>query len=61
LRRRVIAGPLRRAAPSASRSAFQDGPGHETCDILEPRVKVELTYNEMREARLRDPVSRAVL
>ena len=27
---------------------------------LEPRVKVELTYNEMMEGRLRDPVLSAL-
>jgi bifunctional non-homologous end joining protein LigD len=56
VRRGVIADILRRAR-AVSRSPFHDVDTHRAT-WLEPRLKIEVTYNEMMEGRLRDPVFR---
>jgi bifunctional non-homologous end joining protein LigD len=60
VRRALIAELLERARV-VRRSPFHDGPDTRLAVWLEPRVKVELAYNEMMEGRVRDPVLRAVL
>ena len=60
MRRAVIAGILERVR-AATRSPFQDGPDTRRAQRLEPRVKVELTYNEMMEGWLRDAVYRRLI
>jgi bifunctional non-homologous end joining protein LigD len=59
VRRAVIADILERVRV-ATCSPFQDGPDTRRAMWLEPRVKAELSYNEMMEGRLRDPVLRRV-
>jgi hypothetical protein len=60
--RRVVAGlypilePLARAtSPFRERVRFAD------CVWLEPRVRAELTFSELVQGRLRDPVFRGVV
>jgi len=48
-------------ASVVKRTPFHDGAETQRATWLEPRVKVELTYNEMMEGRLRDPVLRQAL
>jgi ATP-dependent DNA ligase len=60
VRRNVIADLLERTRP-VPRSPFHDDPDTSRAMWLDPIVKVELSYNEMMEGPLRDPVYRALL
>jgi bifunctional non-homologous end joining protein LigD len=60
MRRAVIADILARVR-TVPRSPFHDGPDTRRVTWLEPRMKIEVTYNEVMEGRLRDPVLRAIL
>jgi bifunctional non-homologous end joining protein LigD len=57
--RAVVADLLERVR-TVPRSPFHDGPETRRATWLEPRAKVEITYNEMMEGRLRDAVLRRV-
>jgi hypothetical protein len=43
------------------RPPFDEGPDTRRATWLEPRLKIEVSYNEMMEGRLRDPVLRRLL
>ena len=58
--RRAVLADLVEHARVASCSPFHDGPNTRRATWFEPSLKVELTYNEMMEGRLRDPVLRLV-
>jgi hypothetical protein len=46
--------------PVAKASPFLDPPRARRVMWLEPRVRVAVTYNELMEGRLRDPVFRGM-
>ena len=60
MRRAVIAKIVERVR-GVGRSPFHDDPDTRRATWLAPRLKIALTYNEMMEGRLRDPVYRALL
>jgi hypothetical protein len=59
LYRGVVAELLERC-PVRPTAPFQDPPKGRRIIWLEPRVRIELTYNELMEGRLRDPVFRGI-
>jgi bifunctional non-homologous end joining protein LigD len=59
VRRGVLADLLERSRV-VLHSPFHDGPDTRRATWLEPCVRVELTYNELMEGRLRDPVLRSM-
>ena len=60
MRRAVVAYVVERVRAIPC-SPFHEGPDIRRATWLEPRVKVELSYNEMMEGRLRDPVLRKIV
>jgi hypothetical protein len=46
--------------PVAKASPFHDPPRVRRVMWLEPRAKITVTYNELMEDRLRDPVFRGI-
>jgi ATP-dependent DNA ligase len=58
---RATVAELLERCPVAKASPFHSPPKARQVTWLEPRVRIAVTYNELMEGRLRDPVFRGIV